>query len=243
MTKASLLVQRDGDVKLLGLSRPEKLNALDAALVEALLAEVEGSASDGTRLLVLKGEGKGFSGGFDFSDLDHHTDGELALRFLRLELLLQAITHAPFVTMALAHGACFGAAADIVASCTRRIGAPEARFRMPGLRFGVVLGTRRLAHLIGRERARALLLTSKTFGADEALGVGFIDTILPQDQWADCIAHAAEEARTLAPAQVKVLLDVTTDDSRDRDLAELARAVAQPGLKQRIQAYLAALKR
>ena len=98
MTK-HISVSREGATTHVRLSRPEKLNAFSPDLVEGLHRAVEAAASDGTRLLVLSGEGKGFSGGFDLDGLDAMTDGDLLLRFVRVEEMLQAVYHAPFVTL------------------------------------------------------------------------------------------------------------------------------------------------
>ncbi|MDX2288802.1 MAG: enoyl-CoA hydratase/isomerase family protein, partial [Hyphomicrobiaceae bacterium] len=119
-----LLVERAGDTVTLTLARPDRLNALDACLVEHMIEAFETADRDGTRLIVVTGQGKGFSGGFDLSDLAAQSDGDLALRFLRIESLLQLIHHAPCATLALVHGACFGAGADIVAACALRLAAP-----------------------------------------------------------------------------------------------------------------------
>lgn len=135
-------VTREGSLTRVRLNRAEKLNAFNAELVDGLMHAVRTAHEDGTRLLVITAEGKGFSGGFDLNDLDAQSDGDLLLRFVRVEELLQAVHHAPFATLALVHGACYGAAADLVAACHFRVAAPDARFRMPGLRFDLVLGTR-----------------------------------------------------------------------------------------------------
>lgn len=235
-------ISRDGDTTTLTLSRPGKLNALDAATVEALLEAVGRCRHDGTRLLVFRGAGKGFSGGFDFTGLESQSDGDLALRFLRLEALLQEVHYAPFMTMALVHGACFGAAADLAASCVHRVAAPGARFRMPGLRFGVVLGTRRLAEVIGRDWARQVLAQSKILETDEALRIGLLTGVADEEAWPALVADAAAAASVLSPSRLDRMFQLTTADSRDADLAELARSVMEPGLKERISAYLANLK-
>jgi enoyl-CoA hydratase/carnithine racemase len=237
-----IAISRSGDTTTLTLSRPAKLNALNAATVEELLAAIDSCRHDGTRLLVLRGAGKGFSGGFDFTGLEDQTDGDLALRFLRLESLLQAVHHAPFMTMALVHGPCFGAAADLVASCVYRVAAPGARFRMPGLRFGVVLGTRRLREVIGRDAARQVLAQSKIIDVEEALRIGFLTGVAGEDDWPALVEEAAGAAGVLSASRLDRLLQLTTDDNRDADLAELARSVMEPGLKARISAYLASLK-
>ena len=146
-------VEHDGPVTLLTLNRPEKANALSPDLVEALLASVNEAYRDGTRLLVLSGNGQHFCAGFDFSDFESASEGELLRRFVRIEQLLQALYHAPFAALALAHGKNFGAGVDLLVACGVRVAAPDTTFRMPGLRFGVQLGTRRLARRIGPEHA------------------------------------------------------------------------------------------
>jgi enoyl-CoA hydratase/carnithine racemase len=238
-----LLIERDGVVTSLVLNRPDKRNALSADLVEALIAGLREARRDGTRLVVIRGAGAGFSGGFDFGGLDQHSDGDLALRFVRLEMLLQDIHHAPFATLALAHGACYGAAADIVSSCMCRIAAPGTRFRMPGLAFGVSLGTRRLAALIGADAARRLLETSPVFDEREALACGFITEVREQDEWPEAISRAAAAAQALPQSAQRLLMSQTAADTRADDLAVLVRSVAEPGLKQRIAAFLARAQR
>src|SRR5262245_25288191 len=109
-----LLIKSTGAATELVLNRPDRAHALDAALVEALLAAIEQAASTGVRLLTLRGEGRHFCAGFDFSDLDRQSDGDLLHRFVRIEQLLQALHHAPMTTLALCHGIAFGAGGDRV---------------------------------------------------------------------------------------------------------------------------------
>ena len=75
--------QLAGDVTRLTLNRPDKANALDAEIVEALLGGIETACAGGTRLLVLAGAGRHFCAGFDLSDLDTISDGDLLHRFCR----------------------------------------------------------------------------------------------------------------------------------------------------------------
>ncbi len=233
-----LKVSRKGGTTMLALHRPDKLNALNSELVEALIAALQDASHNETTLVILRGEGKGFCGGFDLSQIDSESDGDLVLRFLRLEHLLQLIYHASFLTLALVQGACFGAGADIVASCAHRIAAPNARFRMPGLKFGVVLGTRRLAEIVGRDNARQLLLTANPFTADDALRTNFVSQIAVPQEWQAWEAQCQIAAQALPRHGLRAMLDVTSRDTRDADLAELARSVSVPGLKTRIRKYM-----
>lgn len=238
-----LSIGHEGAVTTLTLNRPEKRNALSAELVDDMLAALRTAHDDGTRLLILRGEGKGFSGGFDFDRIETQSDGDLALRFIRVELVLQALYNAPFATLALVQGACYGAAADMVCACTRRIASADAKFRMPGLRFGIVLGTRRLAATIGKDAARNILETSRVFGAQEAMDCGFLTAIREQAEWPDAIAEAVASANDLPPGSHRALLARTVDDRRAEDMDALVRSVSEPGLRERIQAFIAASAR
>ena len=105
-----LIVLHDGPVTRLTLNRPEKANALSPGLTEALIAAFEAAEQDGTRLMVLSGAGKGFCSGFDLSGFDDLRDGDLVLRIIRIETMLQIVYHVPFPTLALGHGRIMGGA-------------------------------------------------------------------------------------------------------------------------------------
>ena len=235
-----LIVERIDAITRLTLNRPEKANALDAALVDQLLAAVEAASHDGTRLLALAGTGPHFCAGFDFSLVETQSEGELLLRFVRIEQLLQALWHAPIATLGLAHGSCLGAGADLICACERRVAAPGTRFRMPGLRFGLALGTRRLVARVGIEPARHVLSTSAVFDVEQAQTMGFIDTMLAHTEWPAMTQRLANHASNLDTAARTTLNRLTASDSQDADLADLVRSAAAPGLKTRIRAFLAA---
>ena len=232
-----LIRKHEGHVTNLTLNRPQKANALAAELVEALLDAVEYACTDGTRLLTLEGAGANFCSGFDFSGFEERSEGDLALRFIRIETLLQALHHAPFETLVFAHGGTFGAGADLACCCGVRVAAPGATFRMPGLRFGVVLGTRRLVERIGADRAREILSESRTFDAEEAARMGFVTRVAPQSEWPRLAAAARTRCELLTPAAAAALHRRTVTDSRAQDMAELARSVSAPGLKERIRRF------
>ncbi|MCE4225026.1 enoyl-CoA hydratase/isomerase family protein [Methylobacterium sp. C25] len=235
-----LLIERDGTTLTLTLNRPDKMNPLSATLVEALLAQVHEAAESGVRLLVLKGNGRNFSAGFDFGGYEEQSTGDLVLRFIRIEQLLQAVRYAPFDTLALAHGRNFGAGVDLICSCARRIADPAATFRMPGLGFGLVLGTRRYAERVGPTRARAILGDGLVFDAKEAMADGFLTRLSPSAEWTDLVSTVSETATQLAPEAAISLYAATAADTRSQDLADLVTSAARPGLKERIRAYRAA---
>jgi enoyl-CoA hydratase/carnithine racemase len=189
--------------------------------------------------MVLRGNGRSFSAGFDLSDIESASEGDLLLRFVRLEQLLQAVYHAPFETIALVHGRNFGAGVDLVCACARRIADPDATFRMPGLKFGLVLGTRRFAQRVGQARARAILQGALTFSASEAVEMGFCERVAARDQWDAIAGGIVANASALSEPAAAALYRCTTNDTRTSDLAELVQSASMPGIKERIARYLA----
>jgi enoyl-CoA hydratase/carnithine racemase len=237
MDDNELVRSHAGHVTRLTLNRPDKANALSASLVEALITAIDNAETDGTRLLIIDGNGNHFCAGFDFGRYREATEGELVLRFVRIEHLLQRVYHAPFTTLALAHGKIFGAGADLVCACGTRIAAPGTTFRMPGLRFGLVLGTRRLAHRIGADAARDVLQTSRTFDAESARTLGFVTRIAAPADWPQLASAAQAASSTLTQSALARLNEQTVIDTRDADMAALAQSASVPGLKERIQLF------
>ena len=228
-------------VATLWLARPDRGNALGDELVAALDGALDRVLAEGARLVVLRGRGRNFCTGLDLSDLETAGEGDLALRIIRIELLLQRIHALPVSTMAVAGGRVFGAGADLFAVCDHRVALAGSSFAFPGPAFGLVLGTARLAGLIGDGAARRLLLSGATVEAEAALQLGLATAMAEDAAGPIALAHAA--ASRLDPATVAALHGRTRRADDAGDLAALARSVARPGLRQRILDYRAAARR
>ncbi|CAB5517728.1 1,4-dihydroxy-2-naphthoyl-CoA synthase [Achromobacter anxifer] len=235
-----LRIDKQGAAHVLTLARPDKMNALSAELVEALIAALDQAEAADASLIVLKGEGRNFSAGFDFGNWQEQSEGDLLLRFVRIETLLQRLAASPCLTLGLAHGRNFGAGVDLFGACKWRVSAPDATFRMPGLKFGLVLGTRRYAALVGAERARTVLEQAATFIAEEALRDGFASRVAAAQDWPQIEREALDAASALSRASRVQLYAALSAETPDTDLARLVRSAAEPGLKDRVAAYLQA---
>lgn len=236
---APLRIEDRDSIRIFTLDRPDKRNALSAALVDGLLEGIAEAHARDTRVLVFRGEGRNFSAGFDFADVETQSEGDLLLRFVRIEMLLQAVATSPCLTLGLVHGRNFGAGVDLFAACRHRVATADATFRMPGLRFGLVLGTRRFGAIVGAEKAARIQEESKTFDAAEAEAMGFVQRIAAAEDWPAVIDAAAATASALDATSRAALYRVLARDGSDADLAELVRSAARPGLKARIAKYLA----
>ena len=225
-------------VHVVTLSRPEKANALSAELVESLHLQLEEAHAAGAAVIAFRGEGRNLSAGFDFGGYEDQPEEALVQRFVRIETLLQAIARSPALTVGFAHGRNFGAGVDLFAACKWRVAAPDATFRMPGLAFGLVLGTRRFAALVGRERARSLLESLATFDAERALDMEFATAIAAPDTWDVVLDAAVATVERLGPGR-EALYRVLAPATDAEDMRDLVRSASAPGLKDRIAKYLA----
>ena len=239
-----LLVESCEGVCVATLDRPVKGNALDEALVEALFEAIDGAINDEkTHTLVFAAKGRNFCTGFDLSDLAEQSDGDLLRRFVAVEELLASLWHAPIRTVAVAGGRAWGAGADLFTCCDLRFAAPDATFTFPGARFGLVLGTRRLASVVGDTAALQTVGQGLVLDAAAVQAMGLVTGLLPEAL--DVMAWVESELPPLAIDRTTYaeLKSAMRPDRRDEDLAALVRSAAWPGLKERIQAYRASQKR
>ncbi len=187
----SLRRKRLGDVEVVRLDRPERRNAMDSALLEALLAALDELArDDGLRALVISTtDTRALSAGADVDeDLDAAGGVVRMEAFTRLYAAVEAF---PAVTVAVCVGNCVGAGAELASGCDLRVGGDNLKLAWAGARHGVPVGPARLAPLIGVSRAKDWVFTGRVVGADEALAAGFVH---------DAVAAAQAEARALERA-------------------------------------------
>ncbi len=234
-------VERREGVTTLSLDNPATANSLTAEAVEDLLRAVREAHGDGTQMLVFTAEGANFCSGFDLANLDAMRDADLFARFVRIELLLQAVYMAPFDTVACAKGGTYGAGADLFAACRSRLADPGARFLFPGLQFGVALGTRRFAAIVGETQAYELLAAGSPFDAEHAHKVGLATRVAPQPEWSELIAQR-QRSKTVRGEALARLASLTRRDTCAQDMHALVQSASEPGLVERIRRYRETVK-
>lgn len=220
-------VALDGGVARLTLSNPAKLNALDAAAIEALGAAMRGLCADASlRAVVITGEGdKAFSGGVNVNELGATTPATARAAITRLHRAISAVRECPVPVIARVNGYCIGGALELAAACDLRIAADHARFGMPEVRLGIpsVIEAALLARLMGAGRARWLLLTGELIDAAEAMRWGLVERVVPA-QGLDIEVDATLDAILASGAQA-----IRAQKRLNRAYEELpfAEAVAQ----------------
>ena len=185
-------------VRTITLDRPEKANSLTAAMLEELIAAVEGW--DGAAL-VLTGAGKVFSAG---ADLEEARAG-LATSPL-WERLSRAIAESDALTVAALNGTLAGGAFGMALACDLRVAVPGARFFYPVMQLGFLpqpSDPGRLTALVGPSRARMILMAAQKIGAEEALACGLVDRLAEPEA---LISEGAtlSEAAISAPPEIRI---------------------------------------
>ena len=208
-------IERVGDVATIELQRPERRNALNSELVDALREAVQKAAADQVRAIVLTGAGSVFCAGADLSGdvfAADFPDKAIALN--------KAIDAVPVPVIGAINGAAIGAGVQLAMVCDLRVVAPGAYFQFPIARYGLALdnwSVRRLASLAGHGRARAMLLAAEKLDADTALMTGMANRL---GTLADAQAWAAEIAG-LAPLSLLHSKRVLNDDGAYEDQTEV----------------------
>jgi enoyl-CoA hydratase len=211
MSYQTLTVERKDRTLIVTISRPEKLNALNAQ-VKAELREVFKSVKTdaGVNVVILTGAGeKAFVAGADIQELsllNEKTGEEFAIDG---QAIFDLIEHLEKPVIAAVNGYALGGGCELALACHIRIASENAKFGQPEVNLGLIPGyggTQRLARLIGRGRAMELILTGSQIGAQEALSIGLVNKVVPQP---DLLRSALEIAQLIgSKSQVAVRLAI-----------------------------------
>ena len=200
-------------IRTLTVQRPEKLNALNAQVLEALDAAVSEARRDAMlRCLIITGAGeKAFIAGADIGELAKLTPVQGREHARQGQAVLDRIENLPIPTIAAINGFAYGGGLELAMACTLRVASENARMGLPETSLGILPGyggTQRLARLVGRARAYELVLTaSKGVTAADAERIGLVNRVVPAGQ---ALSAAQDMARAIAangPAAVRYALD------------------------------------
>jgi enoyl-CoA hydratase/carnithine racemase len=201
-------IEDRGAVRHIVMNRPEKRNALNADLIQALgQAFEDAAADDGVRVVVVRGEGPMFSSGMDLNDLRDLSNDSSGLRTFRRPLLawwnlLEEMTKP---TICQIHGAALGGAFELSLACDFRTMAEDAVAGIMEVRIGLlpdVGGCSRLPAVVGLGNAKELIMTGKVIDGREAHRIGFANRIAPAGDLDAATGALANELLACAPRAV-----------------------------------------
>ncbi len=197
---ALVKTETDGQVCTVTINRPDKLNAMNTEVAGELVSTfTEISGDDSIRVVILTGEGpKAFSAGADIA----YMAGISADESVRYAMLGQQVTNtieqAPQPVIAAVNGFALGGGCEVALSCDIRIASENARMGQPEVTIGIPPGwggTQRLMRIVGVANAKDLVYTGRMVKADEALRIGLVNKVVPQESLMD---EARDTARAIA---------------------------------------------
>jgi 2-(1,2-epoxy-1,2-dihydrophenyl)acetyl-CoA isomerase len=226
MTDAVLYEAADGIAKIT-LNRPERLNAMNADLLQAALEAMERAAADDeARVVVLTGAGRGFCAGGDLMASDTLGTGPPNSRTRVLRTYMrssQLLREMPKVTIAAVNGPCAGAGLSWACAADLRYAAGSARFVTAFLNAGLsgdFGGTWTLPQIVGRAKARELYLLSEAVSAEEAERIGLVAKTMPDDELMPYVYGIARKLADSAPITLRYIKQ-NLNDADHLSFAEL----------------------
>lgn len=247
-----VVVERDRDIARIKLNRPERNNALDEALIEALHSVFVAIASDRSiTMVVLSGEGKSLCAGADVNWMrkagDYGRDENIA-DLIPLGRMLDALDRMPQTTIVRAQGPIYGGGVGLVAACDIAIGSSEAKFCFSEVKLGIAPGmiTPYVLRVIGRRSARRYFQTAEVFDAQAAERIGLLHEVVVTNELDERIGQALNQLKAGAPGAraiaKKVVDDIGIRPIDEVLLSEIATLVADvranPEAREGLSAFL-----
>jgi 2-(1,2-epoxy-1,2-dihydrophenyl)acetyl-CoA isomerase len=191
MTGDPILLAHDGAIATLTLNRPDSLNSLDPAMLDALVAHTIALGSDDSvRCIVIRGAGRHFMAGGDIRTFATSLGAPPAQRqqafagiVQRVHAAVETIYRMPHPVIAAVHGAVAGFGLSLMCACDLAVAAHSSYFTSAYRHIGLTPdggATFALPRIVGVKKAMEIVLLGERFGADEALRLGLINRVVPE---------------------------------------------------------------
>jgi enoyl-CoA hydratase len=218
MSYANIVVEKKESIGIIKINRPNNLNALNKDTIIELTTAVEELEKDkNIKVAILTGEGKAFIAGADIKQMQDMNPSE-AKKFAEMgHNLLINIEKSRLPFIAAVNGYALGGGCEVMMACDICIAAASAKIGQPEINLGIhpgFGGTQRLPRLVGRMKAKELLLTGDNIDANEAHRIGLVNMVVPDDkimEEADRIANKIASKSTVQTAFIKSLVNKGMD--------------------------------
>lgn len=235
-------------VVTLTISSPTTLNALNSTILAEMDDFLDTLDPSRVRVLVITGEGKAFVAGADISEMAHLSEPEGLAFGQRGSAVFKKIEDLPFPVVAAVNGFALGGGCELAMACDIRIASAKARFGQPEVGLGIIpgfSGTYRLPKLVGQGIAKELIYTGKMIGADEALRIGLVNSVVQPEELAGAvdalvtsILKNAPIAVSYAKACINENYDLDVDESIALENQYFSKCFATGDQKEGMDAFL-----
>jgi enoyl-CoA hydratase len=222
--------EANGAIGTITLRRPEKFNALDLPMLDALAVAIEAAESaEAVRVVLLTGEGKGFCAGGDIEAWGQMSAADFQIKWIRHgHRIFDRLARLRQPTIAVLSGHALGGGLELAAACDFRVAERHIKLGLPETSLGVVpgwSGTQRVVRRFGAQAARRMALGGEVFAAPQALEMGLVDRLVDSGAgiseaigWAEKIAARSP----LASEATKMMINMAEGE----EAAHAAEALA-----------------
>jgi len=229
MDSEKILSEKDGRIGRIVFNNPERRNAVSLEMWLAVERALDGfAADDDIRVLILSGAGgKAFVSGADISKFESERAGREAVAHYDATIARVCRKIEDFRKPVLAQitGACVGGGVNLAVCCDLRICGQSSRFGIPAAKLGLgygYAGLKRLVGVIGPAFAKEMLFTARLFSAEEALAMGLVNRVLPDEEVTAYVNDYAETIAANAPLTVTSVKAIIGEVMKDPDARDMA---------------------
>ncbi len=204
-----VLTAIDGHVATVTINRPDKLNALNAAVRTAFVAAFDAlETNDDVRVVIVTGAGeKSFIAGADIGEFEGRAPID-QFRVMKSFGVVDVVDAFPKPVIAAINGFCLGGGCELALGCDIRIASEKAKLGQPEVNLGLLPGaggSQRLPRLVGLGAAYKMLFSGEMIRADEALRIGLVDEIVPPDALMDRVQELAATIASKSPVALQLI--------------------------------------
>jgi enoyl-CoA hydratase len=214
-------LEKKGAVALVTLDRPDALNALNGALLEALDGAIDAIAEDaGVRALVVTGAGRAFIAGADIGEMQSMTPLEAEAFSASAHRIFARLEGLSIATIAAVNGFALGGGCELALACDWIYASEKARIGQPETKLGLIPGfggTSRLVRRVGLAWAKELVLVAEPIVAEEAARIGLVNRVFAPEELLPAAMAAGEAVAERGPVATRIAKQVM-QDGQDADV-------------------------
>ena len=221
MNFSNILLSQDQGLAIVTINRPKKLNALNKRTIEELSTALKLLDKDSSiKAIVITGsEEKAFVAGADISEFAHfnvENGGELAAK--GQEMVFDFIENFSKPVIAAINGFALGGGLELAMACHFRVASENAKMGLPEVSLGVIPGyggTQRLPQLVGKGRAMELIMTAGMISAEEALRIGLVNHVVPQNELLSSVKKIVDKIMRNSSVAISGAINAVNANYRD----------------------------
>ena len=222
-----MIAQKEGAIGWMTFNNPARRNAISVAMWEAVPVILDDfEQDDAIKVIVLKGAGdQAFISGADISEFEQQRASTEAVgRYEELaESAGKRLKECPKPVVAMIRGYCVGGGVGVALGCDIRIAGEGAKFAIPAARLGLgyrFSGIQTLVNVVGPSYAKEIFFTAKRYGSEEALRMGLVNKVVPDDQLEAAVRDYCDTIAENAPLTIRSVKEIVgelTKTSKDVD--------------------------